>query len=111
MGTLSITEEINVTWSGVSPKAGEEVILWKVGRLATSSSVIINLPTLPSGLEWDTSELLKKEGKLRVIEATAVKTLQQNDAPGQLFNLGGMPIDKPTKKGIYIRNGKKIIIK
>ena len=111
VGTLSITEEINVTWSGVSPKAGEEVILWKVGRLATSSSVIINLPTLPSGLEWDTSELLKKEGKLRVIEATAVKTLQQEDAHGQLFNLGGMPIDKPTKKGIYIRNGKKIIIK
>ena len=111
-GTLSITEEINITWSGVSAKAGEEVTLWKVGRLVTSSSVVINLPTLPNGLAWDTSDLLNKEGKLRVVEATAIQSMHNNnDTYYKTFNLNGTPIETPTRKGIYIRNGKKFIIK
>ena len=30
---------------------------------------------------------------------------------GDLFNLKGQRVDKPTVKGLYLRNGKKVVIK
>jgi hypothetical protein len=30
---------------------------------------------------------------------------------GKTFTLSGIPVKNPAKKGIYIKNGKKIIIK
>ena len=111
-GTLSVTGAINVTWAGTQPKLGETVTLWTVGRL-NASSVTLNLPTLPSGLYWDTSDLLKAEGILRVTDQpTGIKAINadtKND--GKYYTLSGVSVEKPTKKGIYIRNGKKIIIK
>ncbi|MBO5595007.1 MAG: hypothetical protein J5931_10440, partial [Prevotella sp.] len=86
--------------------------LWTVGRL-NASSVTLNLPTLPSGLYWDTSDLLKAEGILRVTDQpTGIKAINadtKND--GKYYTLSGVPVENPTKKGIYIRNGKKIVIK
>ena len=113
-GTLSVTGSIDVTWTGVQPKLGEEVKLWTVGRLNVSSSVTLNLPTLPSGLYWDTSDLLKPEGILRVTDQQptaihGVKTDAAND--GKTYTLSGMPVENPTQKGIYIKNGKKFVIK
>ena len=112
-GTLSVTGTINVTWAGTQPKLGETVTLWTVGRLSASSSVTLNLPTLPSGLYWDTSDLLKAEGILRVTDQptgiNAINADTKND--GKYYTLSGVPVENPTKKGIYIRNGKKIIVK
>ena len=111
--TLSVTGSIDVTWTGTQPKLGEEVTLWTVGKLSTTSALEINLPTLPSGLYWDTSDLLKATGVLRVTNQptgiTNVDMDKRND--GYYYTLDGVRIDNPTKKGIYIKNGKKIIIK
>ena len=112
-GTLSITGTINVTLVGNAPSVGDEITLWKVGRISTTTSVVVNLPELPAGRYWDTSDLLKAEGKLRVTDKPtgiyAVKAEQQNN--GKTYTLSGMPVENLSKKGIYIRNGKKIIIK
>lgn len=113
VGTLSVTGAINLSLTGNAPSVGEEIILWKVGRFSSNSNVVINLPELPAGRYWDTTDLLKAEGKLRITDQpTAIQTVnadQLND--GHFYTLDGMRIDKPAKKGIYIRNGKKIIIK
>ena len=112
-GTLSVTGSINVTWAGTQPKLGEEVTLWTVGKLSTSSALELNLPTLPTGLYWDTSDLLKPTGILRVTDQptgiTDVKMNRWND--GYIYTLDGVRVENPTKKGIYIKNGKKIVIK
>ena len=44
---------------------------------------------------------------------TGVDTIRTIDADGteQWFDLSGRHIDKPTKKGLYIHNGKKEIVK
>ena len=112
-GTLSVTGSINVTWTGTQPKNGESVTLWTVGKLSVPSSVTINLPTLPSGLYWDTSDLLKTEGILRVTNVpTGIRAIHADgDNAGYYYTLDGVRIENPTKKGIYIKNGKKIIIK
>ena len=112
--SLTVTGEINITLRGASaPKSGEEYTLWKVGRLTTTTSVVVNLPELPTGLYWDTTDLLKPTGVLRVTDQpTGIHTIraeQPND--GKYYTLSGMPVENPTKKGVYIRNGKKIIIK
>ena len=115
-GTLSVTGSINVTWSGTQPKLGEEVTLWTANRFSASSTVELNLPTLPNGLYWDTSNLLKPTGILRVTDQdlTGIETLTMERgilSDSHYYTLDGIRIDNPTKKGIYIRNGKKIIIK
>jgi len=34
-----------------------------------------------------------------------------NNRDGQWFTLGGQRIDKPTRKGLYIHNGRKVVIR
>ncbi len=113
--TLSVTGSIDVTWAGTQPKLGEEVTLWTVGKLNTSSDLQITLPTLPAGLYWDTSELLTNNGILKVTNIpTGINNVNIDMGEGRnaWFTIDGRRIDgKPSKKGIYIRNGKKIIIK
>ena len=112
-GTLSVTGSINVTWAGTQPKLGEEVTLWTANRLSTSSDIVLNLPTLPSGLYWDTSDLLKPTGILRVTNTpTGINNVyMDNHYDDYYYTLDGVRIENPTKKGIYIKNGKKVVIK
>jgi autotransporter-associated beta strand protein len=112
-GTLSVTDAITVTWTGTAPKLGETITLWKVGRLSASANIILNLPTLADGLYWDTTDLLKPEGVLRVTDQpTAIQGVSQDrHHDGKIYTLSGVPVDNPTKKGIYIKNGKKFTIK
>ena len=112
-GTLSVTGSINVTWAGTQPKLGEEVTLWTANRLSTSSDIALNLPTLPSGLYWDTSDLLKPTGILRVTNTpTGINNVNMdNHYDDYYYTLDGVRIENPTKKGIYIKNGKKVVIK
>jgi hypothetical protein len=114
-GTLAISGDITVTLRGNELKAADRVTLWKAGALQTTSNVVVNLPDLPDGLYWDTSELLKKEGVLKVTEKpTAIDNGQLiiDNYDGAWFTLDGRRLqDKPTQKGLYIRNGKKVIVK
>ena len=112
-GDLKLNGDIYIELgSSYTPAAGDEIIFWTVAKEVTGNPVL-HLPELPAGLYWDTSDLLTKEGKLRVTDQptgiNAVEADQLNG--GNFYTLDGMRIDKPTKKGIYIRNGKKIIIK
>lgn len=45
-------------------------------------------------------------------EATGIVTVNhENDKDGIWYNLSGLPIEAPCKAGIYIRNGKKVVVK
>lgn len=47
-------------------------------------------------------------------EATAITLLNaetEDDDNAEYYTLDGVRVDKPTKKGIYIKNGKKVVIK
>ena len=111
-GTLLVKNNITVALKG-SLKVGDEVVLWKCGSLQTSSNLVVNLPELPEGLYWDTSELLKKDGKLKVTDTpTGIGGVGVLRVIGgeDFYDLQGRKVSIPGK-GIYIKNGKKIIIK
>ena len=42
---------------------------------------------------------------------SAIKDVNVDESSDKWFGLDGQQIDKPTKKGLYIRNGKKVIIR
>lgn len=42
---------------------------------------------------------------------TGINEVQNTKNNGELYNLNGMRLSKPTQKGIYIMNGKKFIVK
>ena len=112
---LTVTDDITVTYSGsYSLKAGERVTLWKAGSFSCNKDVSITLPTLPDGLYWDTSNLLKAEGVLSItnIPPTGINEVRTDgNSDGRTYTLSGMPVENPTKKGVYIRNGKKFVVK
>ena len=76
--------------------------------------IALNLPKLPDGLYWDTSDLLKPTGILRVTNVllqALTMSIWTIITMISYYTLEGDRIDTPTKKGIYIKNGKKVIIK
>ena len=44
-------------------------------------------------------------------EEMGINTTSTNQADNKWFTIGGVRVDKPTAKGVYINNGKKIVIK
>ena len=115
-GTLIVSGSIDISLKSKEMKARDEVVLWKAGALQTTSSTVVNLPELPEGLYWDTSELLKKDGKLKVTDVppTGIRNLTPalSEGEGVWYSLDGRKlIGEPKTKGIYIRNGKKTVIK
>ena len=63
-------------------------------------------------MEWDTTDLLKTTGTLRVKAATGIKNIgASKNNSGTTYSLDGKVVENPTKKGIYIKNGKKVVIK
>ena len=42
---------------------------------------------------------------------TGIKAIKDDDRSAPLYDLRGLRIDQPQNKGIYIRNGKKILVK
>ena len=44
-------------------------------------------------------------------ETTNIEGLQIITDDGQLYNLKGQKVDNPTQKGVYIQNGKKVVVK
>lgn len=44
-------------------------------------------------------------------EATNIDGLQIVNGDGRIYNLNGQHVENPTKKGVYIQNGKKVVIK
>lgn len=112
--TLQLTGDVVVTFSGSSKMAnGDTVHLWKCNSFKSSPDVNITLPDLPAGLYWDTSELLTNEGILKVTNTpTGIKGIKSDTQnSGKTYNLGGTQVEHPTQKGIYIHNGKKVVIK
>ena len=52
------------------PAIGQSFTLWEVTNLKTDeSSLVITLPKLPNGMDWDTSELLAPKGILKIVKA------------------------------------------
>jgi hypothetical protein len=114
-GTLIVSGSIDISLKSKEMKVGDEIVLWKAGALQTTSSTVVNLPELPEGLYWDTSELLKKEGKLKATDVpTGIRNLTPalSEGEGVWYSLDGRRLTgEPQQKGIYIRNGKKTVIK
>ncbi len=116
-GTLIVSEAITISHAGYDFKAGETITLWKAKAFQSTSNVVVTLPELSAGLYWDTSELLTKEGKLTVTDTpTGIETIRQLDnlqLDNSVYDLRGrkMPEGGRLPKGIYIRNGKKIVVK
>ena len=66
---LTLNATVNITLSpNYTPAAGDEIILWNAGTF--NGKPTINLPELPAGLYWDTSDLLTKSGTLRVTDSS-----------------------------------------
>ena len=112
-GNFDFNGELNIELGeGFVPQIGDEFVMWTAGSFSGTPSAI-HLPALPSGLYWDTSDLLTKSGTLRVIdEATAIQSVTsggKND--GKIYDLSGNRVQTPLKKGIYIKNGRKVVIK
>jgi hypothetical protein len=118
---LDANTTIDVTMgSSYNPKAGDAIKLWVVnGSLSISDKVKVNLPELPEGLEWDTTDLFTKTGTIRVLSsATAVKTISADaQVECEVYNLAGVKVAKidaqygqvdkevrkaVTRQGLYI---------
>lgn len=78
-GTLSLADGSTVAValnSKYAPKVGDTFTLWDVTTLnASADGVTLQLPALPNGFAWDTSELFQQKSLLKVVAATGINQL------------------------------------
>lgn len=101
--TLNDTVKVNLT-SAYSPAAGDSIVLWTAKEFAGTPNVI--LPTLPAGLMWDTSDLAKAEGVLKIKVPTGINSLNADgSAKRRVYTTDGRYVGNDLKglsHGIYI---------
>lgn len=113
--TMNGTIEVNFLDS-YTPKNGDTVKLWTATTF--SGKPKFSLPTLEGFLMWDTSRV--SEGILTIVDdPTGIDVLQNgtNNNANDIYNLNGQLVRKNATsteglpRGIYFRNGKKIVVK
>lgn len=96
---------MNITWYGVT---GEGKIM-KAGSSASIKAMHAYF-TLPVG---DEAKTIAYDGIVAGDDgtATAINALINGNSQGELYDLSGRRVEGNVKAGIYVRNGKKIVIK
>jgi hypothetical protein len=78
------------------PAVGQSFTLWEVTNLKTDeSTLVVTLPELPAGMEWDTSELFAAKGVLKIAQSTSVKDIKGvNDVKAivDIYNADGVKV-------------------
>lgn len=64
-GLLTIDGTVKVSFEGYTPQSGDTFTLWTVTNTFKGTPKF-DLPELPEGLSWDTSEVAQKTGVLRI---------------------------------------------
>lgn len=76
---------------------GDTFNLWTVSGAVKGTPQAIELPELPEGLAWDTTELMTKTGTIRVTDATGVGiTAWDEEVEVTVVNLDGMQLESFT---------------
>lgn len=100
-GTLKIDGTVKVTMAdSYVPAEGDEFEMWKAGAFV--GEPVLDLPTLPEGLEWDTTGLLAASGKLRVAKSAGIDDVMADGTPVvcEVYNIMGVLIGSiETTKG------------
>ena len=115
IGTLNIdgTIRIYLPEAGLQVNPGDSVVLWKDVKTVTGTPKLeTTLIDGAKGLYWDTTDI--KRGVLRVISGPTGIDMTTNDERGttnDLYDLRGRRVDAQPRQGIYIRRGKKVVIK
>lgn len=97
---------VNVTLSDAyTPKAGDEIILWEAATFTGNPTV--NLPALPAGLAWDTSDLNTATGTLRIVGGTdgisSVKS--DDDVRCRIYTLDGLFVTEYVSDSDNVKAG------
>jgi Na+/H+-translocating membrane pyrophosphatase len=73
--------------------------LGEIGGVASGEIAALGASMVGTGVQSD-------------VAATGIKNIgASKDNSGKTFTLDGKVVENPTKKGIYIKNGKKVVIK
>lgn len=84
----------------------------ETGTLTLDSGIVILITGKPKTTNfyyfWSTLTLVKKASDETPDAISTINAKQEN---GAIYNLQGVKMNKPTQKGVYIHNGRKVIVK
>ena len=102
-----------------TPAIGDEFTLWTISS-SFSGTPTVDLPELPEGMAWDTSDLAKARGVVRIIAATTgISTARSDSDPANVYDLSGRLVRRlatdaelqSLPAGIYLRAGRKVTVR
>lgn len=102
-GTVKVTLLDDYT-----PKAGDSFTLWTVNSTFKGAPTY-DLPELPAGLKWDTTELLQKTGVLKIVEdPTGIDGIAADEeVSAEVYTLGGQKVGTVTSSMSALQNAVK----
>lgn len=97
-GKLTLNATVNVTLSDAyTPTIGDVFTLWEAATFEGTPSV--QLPQLPAGFAWDTTDMLKAKGQLKVVAGNTddIQTVQSAGLMRyQVYSMAGALVDEFT---------------
>lgn len=104
----------NLSYSGFKNNETESVLIKKptLTITASSSSIPGIFDIIISGAEALNYEISYVMGMLKILESTSIDEVSRDLPADDYYTLEGRKLQgQPTRKGVYIRNGKKMMIK
>lgn len=104
-GKLTINDTVKVNLASTyTPAAGDSIVLWTASQFAGTPKLA--LPELPAGLTWDTSNLLKPEGVLKVAVSTGINDINANgNSKRRIYTTDGRYVGSELNalpQGVYV---------
>lgn len=107
-GTFSMNGDIVVeAYKNYKAKAGDTFTLWKAQNF-TGTPAKLTLPELPAGLQWDTTELYKPTGVLKVAVSTGISQITADEEfTGVVYSVNGVKVGSVTTTKTQLANAIK----
>ena len=114
IGTLSLSGKLVVRGTeSLALSEGDEIQLFDASSITLGTALELELcePNVAKGLTWDTSRL--SEGILVVGPAPdAVMSLKADELrDAEIFTLSGVRLQRPTRSGLYLVNGRVVVLR
>lgn len=103
-GNMDIAGKVTVELNGYTPVVGDEFTLWTAGEASTVPA--LELPELPEGFAWDTSNVTATNGVIKVAESSGVSGIEADEVVTcRVVTMAGVVVKEFTGRAADVMTG------
>ena len=108
----NITIDVNMVGDNLLQEGDELKIFTGAGTITANGTITLSPAQPAPGLLWDTTSFAT-DGTIRVVaDPDAIRYVDADGTPATIYDINGRKVNNTKlKRGVYIVNGKKVVVK